>query len=260
MSFLLLKLLATPALVGIAGWSSRRWGPAVGGWFAGVPITSGPISLFLALEYGTAFATDAALGTLYAMPSIAAYGIAYAWLARRGGSWLACLMASQGAYGATFLLLHLITPSPLLVFALAVAGVIAGIASIGLRDRPMLVSLSSNLVLALRVGVATAMVLLITAVAPWLGPALSGFVATILVVAAVLAAAGHREHGAPGGIAVVRGLMLGQVSFLGFYTVVWTQLATLGVAATYLLALVAAGVIGLLVARGLRRPAMRGSP
>lgn len=257
MSFLLLKLIATPLLVGIAGWSSRRWGPAVGGWFAGVPITSGPISLFLALEYGASFATDAALGTLYAMPSIAAYGIAYVGLARRGGSWVACLLASQGAYGVTFLVLHLVTPSPFMVFALSIAGVVAGIASVGLRDRPMLVSLSSNLVLALRVGVATAMVLLITAVAPWLGPGLSGFVATILVVAAVLAAAGHREHGAPGGIAVIRGLMLGQVSFLGFYTVVWTQLGSLGIAATYLLALAAAGAIGLGVARGLRRPAMR---
>lgn len=257
MSLLLLKLIATPALVGLAGWSSRRWGPAVGGWFAGVPITSGPISLFLALEYGPAFATDAALGTLYAMPAIAAYGIAYARLARRGGSWLACLLVSQGAYGATFLVLHLVTPSPLLVFALAVAGIGAGIASVGLRDRPMLVSLSSNMVLGLRVGVATAMVLLITAVAPWLGPALSGFVATILVVAAVLAAAGHREHGAPGGMAVIRGLMLGQISFLGFYTVVWSQLGDLGVAATYLLALAAAGAIGLAVVHSLRRPAMR---
>ena len=79
----------------------------------------------------------------------------------------------------------------------------------------------------------------------------------LLALAAVLAAAGHREHGAPGGIAVIRGLMLGQISFLGFYTVVWSQLDSLGIAPTYLLALAAAGLIGLAVARGLRRPAMR---
>jgi hypothetical protein len=96
------------------------------------------------------------------------------------------------------------------------------------------------------------MVLLITGVAPYLGPALSGFVATILVIAAVLAAAGHREHGAPGGIAVMRGLVLGQLSFLGFYTVVWWLLPRLGIAATYLLAVATAGAIGLAVARGLR--------
>ena len=222
-----------------------------------MPITSGPISLFLAIEYGPAFATDAALGTLYAMPAIAAYGIAYVALARRGGGWLACLLASQGAYGLAFLVCHLVKPPAAVVFALAAAGIVAGIASVGLRDRPMLVSLSSNLVLALRVGVATAMVLAITTAAPWLGPGLSGFVATILVVAAVLAAAGQREHGAAGGIAVIRGLMLGQISFLGFYAVVWSQLAELGIAATYLLALAAAGGIGLAVVHGLRRPAMR---
>lgn len=257
MPLVLLKLVATPALVGIAGWASRRWGPAAGGWFAGVPITSGPISVFLALQYGPSFAAGAALGTLYAMPAIAAYAIAYVGAARRGGTWLACLLASQAAYGAAFLLLHLATPSATLVFALAAAGTVAGIAIVGLRDRPLLVSLSSNTVLALRVAVATAMVLLITGVAPLLGPALSGFVATILVVAAVLAAAGHREHGAPGGIAVIRGLMLGQISFLGFYLVVWALLPVAGIAASYLLALAAAGAIGLAVAHGLRRPAMR---
>lgn len=256
MSLLLVKLIATPLLVALAGWSSRRWGPAVGGWFAGVPITSGPISVFLALEYGDAFAADAALGTLYAMPAIASYALAYLVAARRGGGWVVCLIASQGAYGLAFVVLHLIVPPAWLVFALAIAGVVAGIAAVGLRDRPMLVSLSSDLVLALRIAVATAMVLLITAVAPWLGPGLSGFVATILVIAAVLAAAGHREHGAPGGIAVIRGLVLGQVSFLGFYTVVWTLLPELGIVPTYLLALAAAGGIGLAAMRGLRRPRM----
>lgn len=257
MSLLLVKLVATPLLVALAGWSARRWGPAVGGWFAGVPITSGPISVFLALEYGDGFAADAALGTLYAMPAIASYALAYLVTARRSGGWVACLIASQGAYGLAFVVLHLIVPPAWLVFALAIAGVVAGIAAVGLRDRPMLVSLSSDLVLALRIAVATAMVLLITTVAPYLGPGLSGFVATILVIAAVLAAAGHREHGAPGGIAVIRGLVLGQVSFLGFYTVVWALLPVLGIVPTYLLALAAAGGIGLAVMRGLRRARIR---
>ena len=47
-----------------ATWAARRWGPAVGGWIVGLPLTSGPIAFFLALEHGPAFAARAALSTI----------------------------------------------------------------------------------------------------------------------------------------------------------------------------------------------------
>ena len=43
-----------------ASLAARRWGEAVGGWLVGLPLTSGPVAVFLALEQGPAFATDAA--------------------------------------------------------------------------------------------------------------------------------------------------------------------------------------------------------
>ena len=53
--------------------SGRRWGPAVGGWLAGLPLTSGPVSLILALEQGPEFTARAALGTLFGLISLAAF-------------------------------------------------------------------------------------------------------------------------------------------------------------------------------------------
>ena len=60
---LVLKLVVTPLLISAATLVARRWGPGVGGWLAGFPLTSAPVSVFLALEQGPDFAAGAAVGT-----------------------------------------------------------------------------------------------------------------------------------------------------------------------------------------------------
>jgi hypothetical protein len=44
---LLIKLLLTPLLMIAISWAARRWGPGIGGLLAGLPLTSGPISISL---------------------------------------------------------------------------------------------------------------------------------------------------------------------------------------------------------------------
>jgi hypothetical protein len=61
---LILKLVVTPALIGAASLAGRRWGAAVGGWLVGIPLTSAPIALFLALDHGAHFAASASVGML----------------------------------------------------------------------------------------------------------------------------------------------------------------------------------------------------
>jgi len=252
MTLFLIKLIATPLIVAGAGWASRRWGAAAGGWMAGMPVTSGPISVFLAYEYGPQFAAQAALGTLYAMPAIAACAVGYVWAAQRGHGWVISMIACQGSYLAMMTLLLAFGASTVVVFLLSLAALACGIAVVGLRERPMLPSMSSRSVLLLRIMVATGLVLIVTLIAPLLGPTLSGLAGTIMIIAAVLAAASHIEHGAQGGIAVIRGMMLGQIAFLAFYTVVWALLPSLGMLA-YLPALIAAGVTGFVVSRATAR-------
>jgi hypothetical protein len=53
---LVLKLVLTPLLIGAASLAGRRWGPAIAGWLVGLPLTSAPVALFLALDLGIGFA------------------------------------------------------------------------------------------------------------------------------------------------------------------------------------------------------------
>ena len=63
---LVFKLVITPMLLLAATLAVRRWGEAIGGLLVGMPLTSGPISVFLALEHGSAFAAQATAGSLVA--------------------------------------------------------------------------------------------------------------------------------------------------------------------------------------------------
>src|SRR5512147_1291905 len=81
MNLLLLKLLVTPALIGTASLAGRRWGHSISGWLVALPLTTGPITFFLALSHGPAFAASAAAGTLAGGISQAAFVAAYGHLA-----------------------------------------------------------------------------------------------------------------------------------------------------------------------------------
>src|SRR5438309_3033349 len=91
---LLLKVVVTPVLIAIATLAGRRWGDRVSGWLVGLPLTSGPVVFFLALDQGSRFASMAALGVLLGTISQAAFAVTYARLAARA-AW------PVGAIGAT---------------------------------------------------------------------------------------------------------------------------------------------------------------
>jgi len=70
---LLLKLLLVPGLVAAVTLAVRRWGPAVGGWLAGLPVVAGPVLVFYAIEQGDAFAAQAAHATLAGLIATSAF-------------------------------------------------------------------------------------------------------------------------------------------------------------------------------------------
>src|SRR5260370_41370771 len=90
---LVVKPLLAPVLVGLASWIGRRWGPGAGGWFTALPLTPGPVMPFDALERGRAFATEACVGVLLALTSLAAFPLVYCWTARRSSWGCTCLAA-----------------------------------------------------------------------------------------------------------------------------------------------------------------------
>src|SRR2546422_11396057 len=85
MDILVFKLVAAPLLIGAASLAARRWGETISGWFIGLPLTSGPVCFFLAVEQGTGFAAAAALGCLAGAAAEAGFCLAYAVAAQTGG-------------------------------------------------------------------------------------------------------------------------------------------------------------------------------
>src|SRR5512142_2174725 len=97
MNSLLLKILVTPALIGTASLAGRRWGHSISGWLIALPLTTGPITFFLALNPGLAFAANSAAGTLAAGISQAAFVTAYSQLVWHW-KWPAALAAATLAF------------------------------------------------------------------------------------------------------------------------------------------------------------------
>src|SRR6266536_4576434 len=101
---LILKLVATPLLILFASLAGRRWGESVSGWFVGLPLTSGPVVFFLALEEGSGFAAGAATGCLAGAAAEADFCLAYAAAARHAGWPLALVAGTAGFVVAAFVL------------------------------------------------------------------------------------------------------------------------------------------------------------
>jgi hypothetical protein len=232
MDTLALKVVLTPTLVGTASLVGRRWGPAVSGWLVGLPLTSGPVAFFLALNQGGAFAAATAAGTLAGTISQAAFCLTYAWLAERR-TWPLALAAGCLAFTAsTAALQNLALPElPLFLTVVATLG-----AALRLMPRHFAVSSSASVSeppprwdLPARMMVATTLVVLLTGVAPALGPRLTGLLAPFPLYAAILAVFAHRLQGPAAAVGVLRGLLVGLFAFAAFFLVLAVLLERAGI-------------------------------
>jgi hypothetical protein len=245
---LALKLVLTPTLIGIATLVGRRFGPSISGWLVGLPLTSGPVSLFLAIEQGTAFAASAAAGSLTGVGAAAIFALAYAACARRLPWPATVLVASAVFLAAAFALDQLMLArepaAPIVVLYLV--GVVAALAvtrAIPSPRGPVPETASPPWDLPARMIVTTGLVLAITGFAPQLGPRLSGLIATYPIYASVLAVFAHVQHGPAAATQVVRGLSFGIVAFATFFLSIGSLVDRTGVAPAFAIAIAGALVV-----------------
>jgi len=235
-ALLALKLILTPALIGVASLVGRRWGPAVGGWLVGLPFTSGPVILFLALEQGTTFAAHAAQGTLVGIISVAAFNLTYSWLSLRVG-WPGCWLASWSVFFvATLTLDQLSLPLPL-AFTLVLSILLVTYLLLPRYRGQVIETKPPSWDIVGRMLIATAFVLTLTGAAPIFGPRLSGLLSPLPIFATVLAVFSHRFQGATAARQVLQGLIFGSVAFTVFFLIVATLIVPWGILATFSLAL-----------------------
>ena len=148
-----------------------------GGLLVGLPLTSGPVLLILALQSGTTFAADTARGIIFGTISVAFFCLTYAWAALRW-RWPGALIASWVVFLVATALLQLVILPLTLAFALCVA-----VAALALALFPRIPAKESAALppplwdIPARMAVATVFVLLLTGAAPQLGPHLTGLLA-----------------------------------------------------------------------------------
>jgi hypothetical protein len=223
-----LKIILVPAIIGAASLAGRRWGPAVSGWLVGLPFTSAPIIFFLALSHGPAFAADSAMGTLAGGLSLSGFCVAYHLLAPRF-RWpvptaVALIVLVAANMGLQYLRI------PLWALTLAVLAALGGSSWLiasgrgpASADEPPPLALPAWDIPA-RMLAATAFVVLITAIAPLIGPRMSGLVATFPLVAGTVTIFTHAQRGARAASGVLSGLLMGLFAFTGFYLVLISML------------------------------------
>jgi hypothetical protein len=242
MLILALKLLITPLFIAAVSLAGRRWGPGVSGLLTGLPLTSGPVSLLLALQYGPTFAAHAAVGNLCGQASVCIFCLAYSVAARRL-RWPASSALALGAFLAATFIWNRFTWTLLPAFA---ALLIVVVVIVRLIPQPATATAAPRLPrwdLPARMVTAATFVVLLTGSAELLGPQLSGLISPFPVFGNILAAFAHHQAGPPAAMRLLRGIVLGSPAYACFFLVVGALLPRLALGWTYTLAaLIALGV------------------
>jgi len=253
-ALLLLKLSLTPVLIGGASLAARRWGPSIGGWLVALPLTSGPVTFYLALDQGNAFAAGAAKGSIAGLLGDATFALAYGLVARRAG-WPVSVACGFAAFGLTALAMQPVLPAPaLLVFVVVAAAMVLCLALAVPAPPGSDAAPAPAWDIPARMVVGTGIVLAITAAAETLGPSLSGLLAAFPVYVTVLAVFAHHLEGPGSAIHVVRGLQMGLFGTIVFFLVINSTIEPLGIGAAFGTGLFAVVLVQTASLRLLRRP------
>ncbi|MET0333815.1 MAG: hypothetical protein ABW190_06045 [Rhizobacter sp.] len=245
---LLLKLFLVPLFLLLVSLAGKRFGPAVAGWLAGLPVVAGPILFFIAMERGEVFAATAAALSLSAVLASVAFSLAYARACLRWG-WGVALVAGLSGWCVAAGVLSQLPMSP---------GLALGVSLLTLLMAPRLFPAvpvqaagrgTTTLELACRMLAGAALTVGVTVAAARLGPAWSGLLAVFPVLGIVLAVFSHRSHGPAFAAALLRAMATGLYSFVAFCFVLSLALPAWGVATAFTLATVAS----LAVQAGTRR-------
>lgn len=236
---MLLKLLLVAASVLLSSLAARRFGHAVGGTLAGLPMIAGPIMGFLVLQSGTSDVRAIALATLVCLPATVAHLLTFAWVSTRR-PWPPALLAANAVFlGAGALLLKLALP------AVAVGPVALAVLLLGAFAFPRLPIAPGRvpiprIELACRVVAAMGLAWVIVRSAGLVPAAVSGLLLAVPITGNVLPCFTLPRHGAAATVALLRGFARGLTGFGVFFVVLHAALGRASDAAAYALAWAAA--------------------
>jgi len=212
---LALKLLLVPAFLLLISLAGRRWGPAVAGWLAGLPVLTGPILFLLALEKGPAFAAAAATVSLSAVFGAVALIVTYARVCSRRSPGLS-LASGLAVWCCAAVLL---TALPLTNFTSLLIALLALAIAPRLFPRiavPISIARLPKWELPMRMLAGAAITLAVTSLATTIGPSWSGMFAVFPVITSVLSIFSHRASGPAFTIILLRAMIWGLYALTSF--------------------------------------------
>ncbi len=183
--FLMLAAKMATAAAVVVGCSllAERSGPMMAAMIATLPISIGPVYVFLALDHDAAFMSQGALGSMRANLANAGLCLAYVLLAQRFGT-LLCIVAALSAWLAALLLLNALDPP----FAIMLIATILAFAGLHRIFRPYLSVRPKNpparpwYLIPMRAGFVAALAGAVTTASAHVGPNWSGSLAALPVV------------------------------------------------------------------------------
>lgn len=245
----LLKITLVPVVVWLASLAGRRWGHAVSGWISGLPLIAGPLSVFLALGEGAAFAAETAAATLQTTAAAGFHCLAFGRAGRRGFRWPAALAAGWASFAASAAVIGALALPP--AAGLALAGALLALQLRALprppgQGAPVPIPRAE---IAVRIVAAMAFAAAIVLGASVLGPRLAGMLLAFPIVGSVLPAFTLALYGPDATVRLLRGFLRGLYAFAAFHFAVAVALPVVPGALAYVLAVAAALVITAALAR-----------
>jgi hypothetical protein len=245
---LLLQFVIAPGLVAAATLAARAWGHAVGGLLSAFPAIVGPVLLIGAVTHGPAFAARAAVGTLLGLATLSGFVLAYARAAPHAG-WPLSLAAGWAVAAVLALLVGSLDVGLAAALATAVLSLALAHRALPRAGAPAPPATPPRWDLPLRMAMTALLVVALAAAANRLGATAGGILAALPILACVLAAFTHEQHGAAAVAQLLRGMLAGMAGFVVFCALVAGLVEPVGIAAAFALATVAALVAQLLIAR-----------
>ena len=234
-----LRLALVPAAVWLASLAARRWGHAVSGYLGGLPMIGGPITLFLALDLGPAFAAKSALFTLAAVLGQAAHLMALAHVGQRR-DWTLALAAGWTAFAVAAIIVARVPLTVGIALALAIGALAAAWRWLprahGDAKRPTIPPME----LRLRLAAAFVLAGLILWSAPVFGPVVSGILLSLPITGSIMPPFTLALYGPDALARLVRGFVVGLSGFTAFFFVVASTLDAWGIVASFAAAVGAA--------------------
>jgi hypothetical protein len=225
---LALRLALAPAFIVAISLVARRFGARAGGVVGGLPVIAGPILFVLALDKGTRFASDAAVGTMLGVVALIAFVLAYVAVSRHY-RWPVAITAGWVAFFAVLGAMELVEAGARLAVVLACGACAAGVLLLPKPERgSQTVSAHPRHDLLFRAACAVVPVVVITGVAGAVGAHVAGLLSSFPVITPIVAAFTQAQHGPSEAARLLYGFTVGFFAYSIFCFVVAVMLVPFG--------------------------------